>query len=78
MNQPSTLDIGMDVHKDTIAVAYVAKAHDAEVVDLGTRQADIRVNLDLWYPVPPMIRRPQPWEVYVSPTSRPARRRWWI
>jgi transposase len=26
----------MDVHKDTIAVAYVAKAHDAEVVFLGT------------------------------------------
>jgi hypothetical protein len=26
----------MDVHKDTIAVAYVAKAHDAEVVCLGT------------------------------------------
>jgi transposase len=26
----------MDVHQDTIAVAYVAKAHDAEVVCLGT------------------------------------------
>jgi transposase len=26
----------MDVHKDTMAVAYVAKAHDAEVVFLGT------------------------------------------
>jgi transposase len=36
MNQSSTLYIGMDVHKDTIAVAYVAKAHDAEVVFLGT------------------------------------------
>jgi hypothetical protein len=34
----------MDVHKDAIAVAYVAKAHDAEVVCLGTigtRQGDI-------------------------------------
>jgi transposase len=34
----------MDVHKDTIAVAYVAKDHDAEVVSLGTfgtRQCDI-------------------------------------
>jgi hypothetical protein len=44
MNQSSTLYIGMDVHKDTIAVAYVAKDHDAEVVYLGTigtRQADI-------------------------------------
>jgi transposase len=36
MNQSSTLDIGMDVHKDTMAVAYVAKDHDAEVVYLGT------------------------------------------
>jgi transposase len=36
MPQSSTLYIGMDVHKDTIAVAYVAKAHDAEVVFLGT------------------------------------------
>jgi transposase len=36
MHQSSTLYIGMDVHKDTLAVAYVAKAHDAEVVFLGT------------------------------------------
>ena len=36
MPQSSTLYIGMDVHKDAIAVAYVAKDHDAEVVDLGT------------------------------------------
>jgi transposase len=36
MNQSSTLYIGMDVHKDSIAVAYVAKDHDAEVVYLGT------------------------------------------
>jgi transposase len=44
MHQSSTLYIGMDVHKDAIAVAYVAKDHDAEVVYLGTigtRQADI-------------------------------------
>src|SRR5919106_2612696 len=44
MSQSSTLFIGMDVHKDSIAVAYVAKAHDAEVVFLGTigtRQGDI-------------------------------------
>jgi transposase len=44
MNHSSTLYIGMDVHKDTIAVAYVAKDHDAEVVSLGnigTRQCDI-------------------------------------
>jgi transposase len=44
MHQSSTLSVGMDVHQDTMAVAYIAKDHDAEVVDLGTigtRQADI-------------------------------------
>jgi transposase len=44
MHQSSTLVIGMDVHTDSIAVAYVAQAHDAEVTYLGTigtRQCDI-------------------------------------
>ena len=44
MAQSSTLFIGMDVHKDTIAVAYVAQDHGAEVTYLGTigtRQCDI-------------------------------------
>jgi transposase len=44
MSQSSTLYVGMDVHKESIAVAYVAKAHDAGVTFLGaigTRQADI-------------------------------------
>ena len=44
MHQSSTLYVGMDVHKESIAVAYVAKDHDAEVVSLGTigtRQCDI-------------------------------------
>ena len=44
MTQSSTLYVGMDVHKDSIAVAYVAKEHHAEVVSLGnigTRQCDI-------------------------------------
>src|SRR5262245_41615830 len=44
MSQSSTLYVGMDVHKESIAVAYVAKDHDAEVVSLGTfgtRQCDI-------------------------------------
>jgi transposase len=44
MSQSSTLDIGMEVHQDTIALAYVAQDHDAEVVSLGnigTRQCDI-------------------------------------
>jgi transposase len=39
MHQSSTLSIGMDVHTDTMAVAYVAKAHDAAVVFLGTIRA---------------------------------------
>src|SRR2546430_4599843 len=44
MSQSSTLYIGMDVHKDSIAVAYVAQEHGAEVTYLGTigtRQGDI-------------------------------------
>ena len=44
MAQSSTLFIGMDVHKETIAVAYVAQDHGAEVTYLGTmgtRQCDI-------------------------------------
>ena len=44
MKQSSTLYVGLDVHKDSIAVAYVAKEHHAEVVSLGnigTRQCDI-------------------------------------
>jgi transposase len=36
MPQSSTLSIGMDVHKDSSAVACIAKDHDAEVVYLGT------------------------------------------
>jgi len=44
MSQSRTLFIGMDVHKDTIAVAYVAQEHAADVTYLGTigtRQCDI-------------------------------------
>ena len=44
MTQSSTLYVGMDVHKDSIAVAYVAQDHRAEVISLGnigTRQCDI-------------------------------------
>jgi transposase len=44
MSQSSTLFIGMDVHKDSIAVAYVAQEPGAEVAylgSLGTRQSDI-------------------------------------
>jgi transposase len=44
MPQSSTLYIGLDVHQESIAVAYVADEHQAEVVSLGnigTRQCDI-------------------------------------
>jgi transposase len=44
MPQSSTLDVGIDVHQEAIEVADVAKAHDAEVISLGTsgtRQANI-------------------------------------
>jgi transposase len=44
MSQSRTLSVGMDVHKETMAVASAAQAHGAEVVALGTigtRQCDI-------------------------------------
>jgi transposase len=44
MSQSSTLFIGMDVHKDSMSIAYVPQGHGAEVTYLGTigtRQADI-------------------------------------
>ena len=44
MTQSTTLYIGMDGHKESIAVAYVAQDHGAEVPSLGsigTRQGDI-------------------------------------
>jgi hypothetical protein len=44
MSQSSTLFIGMDVHNESITVAYVPQDHGAEVTYLGpmgTRQADI-------------------------------------
>jgi hypothetical protein len=44
MKQSSTLSVGLDVHKDAIAVASVAKAHHAAVVSLGNlgpRHCDI-------------------------------------
>jgi transposase len=36
MHQSRTLYVGMAVHKDSIAVAYVVQDHGAEVTDLGT------------------------------------------
>ena len=44
LNQSRTLDVGMDVHKESIAVAYRAEAHQAEVIylgSIGTRPCDI-------------------------------------
>jgi transposase len=44
MHYSSTLYVGLDVHKDSIVVAYVAKDHHAEVIYLGTigtRHVDI-------------------------------------
>src|SRR5262245_7482741 len=44
MHQSRTLYVGFDVHKESIAVAYVAQEPHAEVVSLGnigTRQCDI-------------------------------------
>src|SRR3989442_3659187 len=44
MHHSSTLYVGLDVHKESIAVAYVAQDHGAEVTYLGTigtRQCDI-------------------------------------
>ena len=35
MPQSSTLDVGLDVHQESIAVAYIAHAHAAEGVSLG-------------------------------------------
>ena len=36
MHNSTTLYVGLDVHKDSIAVAYVAQEHGAEVTYLGT------------------------------------------
>jgi transposase len=44
MHHASTLFVGLDVHKDSIAVAYAREARDTEVIfmgRIGTRQCDI-------------------------------------
>jgi transposase len=44
MNHPSTLYVGLDVHKDSISVAHVFEIRSAEVTfvgSIGTRQGDI-------------------------------------
>jgi transposase len=44
MRHPSTLYVGLEVHQESIAVAYIAQEHGAEVTYLGgigTRQCTI-------------------------------------
>ena len=44
MSQSHTLDVGTDVHQESMAVAFVAQSHGAEVVSfrtIGTRPCDI-------------------------------------
>src|SRR5262245_57704654 len=48
MHQPSTLDIGMDVHQESMPVAYVAQDHHAAVSSRGAsgpRQRDINPRI---------------------------------
>jgi hypothetical protein len=48
MNQSSTLYVSMDVHQESMAVAYVAAAYQAEVIylsSLGTRQCDTDMRI---------------------------------
>ena len=48
MAQSRTLFVGMDVHTETIAVAYVAQEPGADVTHLGTigtRQCDIEQRI---------------------------------
>jgi transposase len=48
MHQSSTLYIGLDVHQESLAVAYVAKEDPAAVVSLGnigTRQCDLEQRI---------------------------------
>jgi transposase len=51
MHQSRTLYVGMDGHKESIAVAYVATDQDAEGISLGTlgtRQGDIAPLMRQW------------------------------
>ena len=44
MAEPTTLDVGLDVHQERIAVAYASADHASEVVQVGqvgTREADL-------------------------------------
>ncbi|HSF34007.1 MAG TPA: hypothetical protein VLK82_26560 [Candidatus Tectomicrobia bacterium] len=36
MSQSSTLYVGLDVYKDSVAVTYVAQEHGADAIEYGT------------------------------------------
>ena len=58
MQHSSTRYVGLDVPNDAMAVASVATAHEAEVIDLGTigtRQGDIDHSCARFKP------KPSPW-----------------
>ena len=55
MSHSRPLCIGLDGHKESIAVAYVAQEHEAEVMYLGTigtRQCDIENSCASGKPTP--------------------------
>ena len=80
MSQSSTLYVGMDVHKESIAVAYVAQAHGAEVVSLGTigtRQCDIDQLLrNLQSKGPQRVRSPSAATVVTATVHGTPRQAW--
>jgi hypothetical protein len=45
MSQSSARFMGMDVHQDSSAVAYVAQDHGAEVISLGALGPSARVTV---------------------------------
>ena len=54
MAHARTLFVGLDVHKETIAVAYVAEERGAEVISLGAigaRQCDSDKLLRNGFPI---------------------------
>jgi hypothetical protein len=79
MPQSSTLSVGMDVHKGSIAVAYVAKDHDAEVLSLGsigTRHGDCdtlpRSAKLVWASRPSLMAPHEIWEVMTYSMPSPS------